>query len=58
MNFNIIDLIAELVQILGQPIAQAVGGAETPEQLEKERQALILAQRRIQEEIARRELPP
>jgi len=53
-----IDLIIELVKLLAAPIRDAVGGSETPEQIEAERQALILAQRRIQEEIARRELPP
>ena len=52
------DLIIELVTLLGQPLINVLGGPESPEQLEAERQALILAQRRIQEEIARRELPP
>jgi hypothetical protein len=55
-----IELILELMKILAAPLTDALSsnGAESPEQLEAERQALILAQRRIQEEIARRELPP
>lgn len=53
-----IDLLIELFKLLLQPVQNAAGGPESPEQIEAERQALILAQRRIQEEIARRELPP
>lgn len=53
-----IELLVELAKLLLQPVIAAVGGPESPEQIEAERQALILAQRRIQEEIARRELPP
>lgn len=52
------SLAVELFKDLMGPVVNAVGGAESPEQIEAERQALILAQRRIQEAIARRELPP
>lgn len=54
----LIDLGVELAKGLISVGANALNGPETPEQLEAERQALILAQRRIAEEIARRELPP
>jgi hypothetical protein len=49
-----------VMDLLGMLLKAAMATSEnpTPEQLEVERQALILAQRRIQEEIARRELPP
>lgn len=52
-------LFVELGKLLLKPAIDAIeaGSAPTPEQLEAERQALILAQRRIQEEIARREFP-
>lgn len=57
-----IELLVELTRLLMKPVEDAVGSATagtiSPEQQEAERQALILAQRRIQEEIARRELPP
>jgi len=52
------QLVIEVIKDLLLPAIVAGGGPESPEQLEAERQALILAQRRIQEEIARRELPP
>lgn len=52
------QLAVDVFKDLMGPAINAIGGAESPEQIEAERQALILAQRRIQEEIARRELPP
>lgn len=52
------QLAVDVFKDLMGPAVSAIGDAESPEQLEAERQALILAQRRIQEEIARRELPP
>lgn len=52
------DLAIQLVKILLEPVINAVGGAESPEQIEAERQAMILAQRAIQEAIAKKVLPP
>lgn len=56
MNFA--NLVLEIIAMLAGPAVKAAQGEADPDQIEAERQALILAQRRIQEEIARRELPP
>lgn len=48
----------EVVKLLLAPVINAAEGRSDAEQFEAERQALILAQRRIQQAIAERELPP
>ena len=56
---NPLETVAvEVAKILLAPVINVIEGQADEEKLEAERQALILAQRYIQEQIARRELPP
>lgn len=49
-------LVTFIVELLGELIREAVTAAQSSTPAEAERQALIRAQRRISDEIAKREL--